>query len=91
MVTLWDGEQEIDRYTLRVGIREIKVTGNQLLLNGATSVFEGIRSSRRFPSYGPWAQPARGHKRLRAAALDRGQQLPHVSLPLFGGDDAAGG
>ena len=51
-VALWDGEQEIDCYTLRTGIREIKVTGSQLLLNGEPVYLKGFGRHEDFPVSG---------------------------------------
>lgn len=51
-VILWDGEQEIDRYTLRTGIREIKIDGNQLLLNGEAVYLKGFGRHEDFPISG---------------------------------------
>jgi beta-glucuronidase len=51
-VTLVDGAQVIDRYTLDVGIRTIAVKGDQILLNGKPIFLTGFGRHEDFPMHG---------------------------------------
>ena len=51
-VDLWQGEVQIDSYTLRIGIREIRVTENELLLNGQPIYLQGFGRHEDFPVSG---------------------------------------
>jgi beta-glucuronidase len=52
IVELLDGEQFLDRYHLRIGIRTIKVEGDQLLLNGSPIHLVGFGRHEDFPLAG---------------------------------------
>ncbi len=41
-IQLNDGEKVVDEYTLKIGIREVKVEGNKFLLNGEEIYFTGF-------------------------------------------------
>lgn len=51
-ITLTDGSQAIDRYTLNVGIRTIAVQGNQILLNGKPVFLKGFGRHEDFYAHG---------------------------------------
>ena len=51
-VTLYDGPQTLDRYTLDVGIRSVAVEGDKLLLNGKPIFLTGFGRHEDFPVHG---------------------------------------
>jgi beta-glucuronidase len=51
-VTLLDGTEVIDRYTLEVGIRTVSVQGDRLLLNGEPIQLTGFGKHEDFPVHG---------------------------------------
>lgn len=57
-VELIRGDSVIDRYTLRIGIRTIKVDGDRLLLNGAPVNLLGFGRHEDFPVVGKGLLPA---------------------------------
>ncbi len=51
-VTLTEGGQALDRYTLEVGIRTVSVAGDRLLLNGQPIALTGFGKHEDFPVHG---------------------------------------
>ncbi len=51
-ITLQDGSQVVDRYTLDVGIRTVSVQDDQLLLNGQPIFLKGFGKHEDFPIHG---------------------------------------
>ena len=51
-ITLIDGDDVLDTYSQRVGIRTIRVTGNRLLLNGKPVYLQGFGRHEDFPIIG---------------------------------------
>ena len=73
---------------MKIGMRTIEVSGEQLLLNGKPVLLRGFGKHEDFSSTAG-ASICRAGPRFRAAEMDRRQQLPHLALSLFGGSDDA--
>ncbi len=51
-VQLLDGSAAVDEYTLDIGIREVKISGNNLMLNGKPIFLKGFGKHEDFPVFG---------------------------------------
>src|SRR5437879_13509656 len=61
-VTLFEGEEAVDRYDVRVGFREARFTPDGFQLNGTHLKLRGLNRHQTFPYVGQ-AMPARVQRR----------------------------